>query len=107
MRTPHVHARVQKTNGAEKRNVPFLINKRGNCRTAPQDETNKKTPSSLKSDQSYPKYDLEVFLNENRVTWFGDGNVTEGELKMIWEKTFAVQGMTEAILSTLMITMTQ
>jgi len=28
-----------------------------------------------------------VFLNENRVTWFGDGNVTEGELKMIWEKT--------------------
>ena len=97
----------KKTNGAEKRNVPFLLNKRGNCRTAPQDETNKKTPSSLKSDQSYPKYDLEVFLNENRVTWFGDGNVTEGELKMIWEKTFAVQGMTEAILSTLMITMTQ
>ncbi|MCB6217146.1 hypothetical protein [Bacillus paralicheniformis] len=97
----------KKTNGAEKRNVPFLINKRGNCRTAPQDETNKKTPSSLKSDQSYPKYDLEVFLNENRVTWFGDGNVTEGELKMVGEKTFAVQGMTEAILSTLMITMTQ
>jgi len=48
-----------------------------------------------------------VFLNENRVTWFGDENETEGELKMIGEKTFAVQGMTEAILSTLMITMTQ
>ncbi|TWM29882.1 hypothetical protein CHCC14820_1221 [Bacillus paralicheniformis] len=31
-----------------------------------------------------------MFLNENRVTWFGDGNVTEGELKMVGEKTFAV-----------------
>ncbi|TWM26396.1 hypothetical protein CHCC14821_2113 [Bacillus paralicheniformis] len=32
-----------------------------------------------------------MFLNENRVTWFGDENETEGELKMIGEKTLAVQ----------------
>lgn len=32
-----------------------------------------------------------MFLNGNRVIWFGDENETEGELKMIGEKTFAVQ----------------
>lgn len=34
---------------------------------------------------------MEVFLKGNRVTWLGDENENEGELKMIGEKTFAVQ----------------
>ncbi|MCY9156267.1 hypothetical protein [Bacillus haynesii] len=36
--------------------------------------------------------DTDTFFEEgHRVTWFGDENETEGELKMIGEKTFAVQ----------------
>ncbi|WP_219192508.1 hypothetical protein [Bacillus paralicheniformis] len=36
--------------------------------------------------------DTDTFFEEgNRVTWFGDENETEGELKMIGEKLFGIQ----------------